>query len=156
MIWLIIFLLFFILLAVLGGGAFIYLIVWFALMGFAWFVLVLISQDIEGVTKGILWIAGGMFVVGLISAIFSNPDKKTCPHCDEEIKYKANICKHCGRDQSTQKPRFQFQFGREAIARQFRMPDWSNMTFTDYAGAVAMIAGIAIVGFFTLYVLIPH
>lgn len=27
------------------------------------------------------------------------PEEKTCPFCAESIKYKALICKHCGRDQ---------------------------------------------------------
>lgn len=28
-----------------------------------------------------------------------NPDIKICPFCAEEIKFKALVCKHCGKDQ---------------------------------------------------------
>lgn len=42
-------------------------------------------------------------VVGIIIAAVMKPasyfeDTRTCPHCAEQVKPEALVCKHCGRD----------------------------------------------------------
>ncbi len=156
MLWLIIILLFLILLAMLGGGAFIHLITTFISVGVLWLLIALIIGDIAAATKMTLSLLGILFVFIFVPALFAAPEEKTCPACDEKIRYKAKICKHCGCEQPTQKPRLQLRFNRDAIARQFRMPQWSSIRQIDYAGALVMVVGIAIFGFLILYIFIPR
>jgi hypothetical protein len=82
-----------------GGTQLITMLVTFGLMGIP---LALIPASIakrKGRKFG-RWFVYGifLFLIALIHSIAINAPSKKCPHCAEEIKPDAKVCRYCGRD----------------------------------------------------------
>lgn len=130
-------------------------IVFFLGLGFIWVCIAILGRNNpQAVNETFLWSVGLILVIGFVSAIFTSPEEKVCPQCAETIKWKAEVCKHCGHHQP--EPERRFRTASLALADQFDSRRWKNMTLSEYAGAGIMVIGIAVVGFFLLYVLIPQ
>lgn len=158
MVWVIAGLLFLILLVVAGARGilgFIYLIGCLLVMYLA---LAVMTRDSDKTNEYFLWLLGIGVTLAVIKAIheaFSDPEEKTCPYCDEEIKFKAVVCKHCGRDQPATQKRTPSLPLRERLAMTFRIPDTTDWTLKDYAKVSALTFVVCLASFSVLFALFP-
>lgn len=83
-----------------GGGT--QLVTMLVTFGLIWLPLAVIPASIakrKGRKFWRWWVYGiFLFLVALIHSIVINAPSKKCPHCAEDIKPEAKVCRYCGRD----------------------------------------------------------
>lgn len=109
------------------------------------------------------WFVGILFVAAAPSrALVKAPEEKglhvTCPHCAEQIRAEANVCKHCGRDVVARIDLI--EIAREQVERDLEarhIAELNNARGTRIAWAVVLLilAAFALTMSVILFVISP-